>query len=245
MPILGMLHLLIAVAVISHAHRTGRPDYWRYIVFMPVIGPLAYVLFEILPGLAETRRGQQVVRDIKTVINPHGDWQHLNRQVQEQDTVEAKCQYAWECERKGMWAEAIAIYRLADKGAFANDPEVLTGLARAELGSGDGQAAEATLNRLRTAHPEYQSQRAHLIFARALEVQERTREAIEEYRALSAYFAGLEARTRLALLLQKSGDPAGARKMFDEVVRTSEARGVVLADEDRDWVRVARRNIIS
>ena len=243
MPVLGMLHLLIAIGLIIHAHRTGRPDFWRYVVFMPVVGPLAYILFEILPEMAQTRRGRQVAKDLKTVINPDGDWRYLNRQVQEQDTVEAKCQYAEECERKGMWSEAIGVYRKAAQGVYADDPEILRGLARAELGSGDALAAEATLNRLRTAHPEYQNQDAHLSFARALEAQDRTKEAAEEYRALAGYFVGLEARTRYALLLQKTGDPATARKLFDEVVRASEARGVALSAEDRDWARVARRNM--
>ena len=67
---------------------------------------------------------------------------------------------------------------------------------------------------------------------------------MEEYRALAGYFVGLEARARYGLLLQKTGDPAGARKLFDEVVRASEARGVVLTPEDHDWARVAKRNII-
>ena len=244
MPVLGMLQLLIAVAVIMHAHRTGRPTFWRFVAFMPVVGPLAYLLFEILPELAQTRRGRQVASDFKTIINPDADWRHLNRQVQEQDTVEVKCKYAEECERKGMWGEAIGIYLKAAQGAYADDPEILRGLARAELGSGDAKAAEATLSRLREAHPDYQNQDAHLTFARALEAQERNKEAVEEYRALAGYFVGLEARARYGLLLQKTGDPAGARKLFDEVVRASEARGVALTPEDRDWARVAKRNIV-
>ena len=243
MPVLGLLHLLIAVAVITHAHRTGRPNFWRFIAFMPVVGPLAYFLFEILPELAQTRRGQQVANDMKTVISPHADFQHLSQKAQEQDTVEAKCRLAEECERKLMWADAIGIYRHAARGIFADDPEILRRLARAELGSGDHVAAEATLNRLRTAHPNYQSQEAHLTFARALEMQGRSGEAAGEYKALIGYFAGLEARTRYAMLLQKTGEPAAARKLFDEVIRASEARGVVLSNEDRDWTRVARRNI--
>ena len=243
MPVLGVLHLLMAVAVITHAHRTGRPDFWRFIAFMPVMGPLAYVLFEILPEFAQTRRGRQVASDLKSAINPDADWRHLNQKVQEQDTVEAKCRYAEECERKGMWGEAIGIYLKAAQGAYADDPEILRGLARAELGSGDAKAAEETLDRLREAHPEYQNQDAHLTFARALEAQDRTKEAVEEYQALAGYFVGLEARTRLGLLLQKTGDPATARKLFDDVVRASEARGVVLSADDRDWARVAKRNV--
>ena len=244
MPIIGVLHLLMAIGFALHAHRTGRPQFWFYILmFLPMAGSLAYILFELLPELAQTRRGRQVAHDLKTVISPHADWQKLNQKAQQQDTVEAKCKLAEECERKGMWPDAIDIYREAARGIYADDPGILCGLARAELGSGDGLAAEATLNQLRTAHPDYQNHEAHLTFARALEAQGRTKEAGDEYHALVGYFAGLEARARYALLLQKIGNPAAARKLFDEVIRASETRGVVLSNEDRDWARVARRNI--
>jgi hypothetical protein len=142
-----------------------------------------------------------------------------------------------------MWDKAIALYEDAAQGIYADDPDVLRGLARAQLGSGDAQGAEETLHKLREANPEYQNQDAHLTFARALEAQGRLQEAEVEYRALSGYFIGLEARTRYALLEQKLGDPAAARKLFENVVRASKARGVVLSREDGDWAKVARRNL--
>ena len=244
MPILGALHLLMAIGFALHAHKTGRPQFWLYILlFVPVVGSFAYVLFELLPEMAQTRRGRQVAQDLRTVIDPDRDFRALSSKVNEQDTVAAKCAFAEECERKGMWREAIAMYKSAAQGVYADEPDVLKGLARAELGSGDAAAAEATLNKLRTAHPAYQNQDAHLTFARALEAQARTREAADEYKELIGYYVGLEARTRYGLLLQQLGEPAGARKMFEEVVRASDASGIVLSADDKDWARVARRNL--
>ena len=227
-----------------HAHRTGRSQFWFYVlIFLPMVGSLAYVLFELLPELANTRRARQVAQDVRTIVDPDRNWRDLNQKASQSETVEAKCEYAEECERKGMWTEAVDMYRKAAQGIYADDPEILRGLARAELGSGDALGAEATLNQLRTAHPEYQNQDAHLTFARALELQGRNSEASDEYHALIGYFAGLEARTRYALILQKSGHPVAARKLFDEVISVGEKSGLVVSAEDRDWVRVARRNV--
>jgi hypothetical protein len=242
MPVIGGLHLLIAISLALHAHKTGRPQFWFYILmFVPLVGSIAYVLFEILPEVAGTRRGRKVARDLVTVINPDAEWRRLRQQVDEVDTAEAKYLFAEECVRKGMWAEAIVMYRRAATGMYADDPDMLRGLARAQLGSGDAKAAEETLSRLRAARPDYQNQDAHLTFARALEEQGRLREAETEYRALAGYFVGLEARTRYGLLLQKLGEPIPAKAIFADVVKASKVRGIVLSDDDMAWLKIARK----
>jgi hypothetical protein len=239
-----MLDLLIAIGFVYHAHSTGRPPFWMFIlIFVPVVGCVAYVIFELLPELANSRRARKVAVDLRTVVDPHRDWRKLSLQAEENDSVEAKCKFGEECERKGMWPEAIAMYRQAAQGLFADDPDVLRRLARAQLGSGDGNAAIDTLDKLRAAHPKYQNQDAHLTYARAIEMQGRLREAETEYRALSAYYVGMEARARYALLLQKLDEPLVARRLFKQVVRSSKARGVVLSPEDRDWIKVAQKNL--
>lgn len=243
MPIVGLLHLLIAVGFIVHANKTGRPQYWMFILlFVPFAGSIAYILFELLPELANSRRSRKVVSDLRTVVDPDREYRQLGERAMLTGTFDAKCKFAEECERKGMWQEAIDLYREAAQGLYAEDPEVLRRLARAELGSGDARGAMATLDRIRAANPEYENQDAHLIYARALEKVGRLSDALTEYEALSGYFVGMEARTRHALLVQKLGEPIEARKLLGEVVRASKAPGVVLSPDDREWVKVAQRN---
>lgn len=170
MPIIGLLHLLIAIGFVVHANKTGRPQYWMFILlFVPFAGSIAYVLFELLPELANSRRSRRVVSDIRTVVDPHREYRQLGERAMMSGTVDTKCKFAEECERKGMWQEAIDLYREVAQGLYANDPEMLRRLARAELGAGDAKAAMSTLDRLRAAHPDYQNQDAHLTYARALE----------------------------------------------------------------------------
>lgn len=126
--------------------------------------------------------------------------------------------------RKGRWGDAAALFEASAQGIFADDPATLAGLAEAQLGGGNGAAAILTLDKLRAAHPATKNQDAHLLYAQALEAVGRYGDALNEYEAVSRYFAGFEARVRWGLLLLKQGQPARAHELFDEAVRASKVR---------------------
>lgn len=244
MPLIALLHLLIGIGLAYHAREHGKPDYWMYILlFVPGVGALAYVLLEVLPDFAYTRRGRRVTSGLTDIIAPDREWKRRYEDAMRTDSVDTKRALAEECERKGMWSDAIRLYEMAAQGVFANDETVLFGLARAQLASGDAKAAEATLSRLREAHPNLTHQEGHLLYARALESQGRLAEAADEYQTLTAYYTGLEARVRHALLLTRMGEPAKARALLEEVVRYGSTRKHQLFDTDRDWLKVARANL--
>jgi hypothetical protein len=244
MPLIGLLHLLIGVAFAYHAVKTGRAQVWLYILlFMPLVGPLAYVLIELVPELGSTRRARRVASGIGDILNPDGEWKRRHAEALRTDSVDTKRALAEECERKGMWSDAIMLYQKAAQGVFADDSALLYGLARAQLGAGDGKAAQETLDRLRAAHPDMTHQEGHLLYARALEIQNRLQEAADEYEALSGYYAGLEARTRYGLLLLKLGEPGRAHALFQDVVRAGTSRQFTLMEADRGWLKVAKANL--
>ena len=244
MPLIALLDLLVAIFLMNHVRETGRPQYWYAIILaIPFIGSLAYVCFELIPDLGNTRRGQKVTQGLKDIIAPDRDFHRLHDDAKSRDSVEAKQKLAEECERKGMWTDAIALYHAAAQGVYASDPGLLTGLARSLLGNGAAPSALATLEKLREAHPNLDSQEAHLIYARCLEDLGRTAEARAEYDNLAGYYIGLEARTRYAMLLDKTGAPDKARQLFESVVKAESARGIVLSEADRNWLRVAKSNV--
>lgn len=244
MPLIGLLHLLIGVGFAIHAMKTGRPQFWMYIlIFVPLVGSIAYVVFELLPELANTRRARRVSANIGDLIDPNKEWRQRHEAALRTDSVDTKLALAEECERKGMWDEALKLYHSSAQGIFADDPAILFRLARTQLSAGQAEAAEKTLDDLRAAHPKMQHQEGHLLYARALEAQERLDEAREEYEALSHYYAGLEARVRYGLLLLRLGEPAKAKSLFEDVVRAGKARSFDLLEADRDWLKVARTNL--
>lgn len=51
MPLIAVVHLLVGIGFAVHAMKTGRPQFWMYIlILVPVVGSLAYVLLELVPS---------------------------------------------------------------------------------------------------------------------------------------------------------------------------------------------------
>jgi len=239
-----VVHLVIAVALAVHAMKTGRSQWWLFILLLvPLIGSIAYIVIEIIPAIFKSQGAKKVATEIGSVIDPDKEWRERLRQAELVDSVDAKRALAEECERKGMWADAIRLYEAAATGIFADDPAVLTGLARAQLGGGNAAAALDTLDNLEEVQPRTRNQEAHLLHARALEALGRTDEALVEYEDVSRYYAGFEAKARYGLLLLKQGRVSQAREMFMEVVRASSARPVAIAPGDKEWIRIAKANL--
>jgi hypothetical protein len=244
MPIIVLLDLLVALFLMNHVRETGRPQYWYFLILaVPVVGSIAYVCFELIPDMGNTRRGQRVTRGISDILAPDREFDRLHDAAKTTSSVETKRALAEECERKGMWEEAERLYETAAQGIYADDTPLLVGLARSQINGGDAQRAMATLERLRAAHPDLDNQDAHLIYARCLEALGRIADAEAEYSHLSGYYVGLEARTRYAQFLARNGNVAKARELFESVVRASAARAIVLTEADKIWLKVARDNL--
>lgn len=244
MPILGLLHLLIGITCAVHAIKTGRHWAWVMILMaVPMVGAIAYFAVELLPDLAASRRARQVAGDLKDVVDPDREFRRRIEMMRTTDSADARRALAEECERKGMWRDAIELYTAAAVGVFKDDPALLFPLARAQLNGGDPAAAEATLDRLRAARPDWKSQEGQLVHARSLEQQGKTALALAAYETLARTYAGVEAKVRYALLLQKQGDLARARMMFETALRSAQAGAQVLSSADREWAKVARANV--
>jgi hypothetical protein len=237
------IYLIIAIGLAVHAMKTGRSQWWLFILlFLPYIGSIAYVLVEIVPAMFQTRTARQVGSGIGTMLDPDKEWRARLAQAELVDSVDSKRALAEECEKRGQWQDAIRLYQAAATGIFADDPAVLLGLARAQLGSGDAQACLETLHKLEE-QGNLRNQEAHLLLARALEATGHTAEALEQYEGVSRYYAGFEARSRYALLLLKQGSVEQARALFREIVSASSARPVVVTQSDKEWIRVAKANL--
>ncbi|MGB8868330.1 MAG: tetratricopeptide repeat protein, partial [Rhodomicrobium sp.] len=204
---------------------------------------LAYVAIELVPAMFGTRGARKVRSEIGTMLDPDKEWRERVAQAELVDSVDAKRALAEEYEKRGQWQDAIRLYKDAATGIFADDPAVLVGLARAQLGSGDAPACLETLHKVDEVQAALRTQEAHLLLARALEATGCTDEALAEYEAVSRYYAGFEARSRYALLLLKLGRVQQARELFQEVVRASGARPVAITPSDREWIRIAKTNL--
>jgi hypothetical protein len=232
------------VLCVVHAVRTGRTQPWIYIiVFLPLVGCIAYFVVEILPGMANTRRGRQVFTDVRTILDPDREFRERKAEVELTGTSGAKAALAEECVRKNMFEEAAELYRSALTGIYADDPNMLLGFARVLIEQGAFAECERVLDHLRAKNPDHQSQEGHLIYARALDGQNKTDAAIVEYESLIGYFAGFEAKVRYALMHQKLGNVGKAKELLEGVVKAYKQLPRHAQALNRDWFDVARRNL--
>lgn len=238
---LGLLSLGLLVLCVVHAIRTGNVFPWIFVmVFLPGIGPLIYFFMVIVPGLVRGRGAQRLTRGAARAIDPNKDFRAAMRDVEMVGSVDAKRALAEQLMQRGQYADAVELYRSALTGQFVADPALLIGIARAQFLSGDGAAAQASLDALQQADPKFISEDAHMIYARALELQGRNDEAGEEYRRLVPYFAGEEARTRYAMLLDKTGRRDEARALYTQVIKNLDGAPARYRKAQKQWGDIAR-----
>ncbi|HYM30806.1 MAG TPA: tetratricopeptide repeat protein, partial [Candidatus Cybelea sp.] len=148
MPILAVLMLLLEIGCAIHAGKTGRPQFWLYIIIaLPGVGVLAYVLIELLPEYLGSYEGQRATQAVGRVVNPGRRYRALASEAEAAPTVENMLRLAEECVALARYDEAIGLFEHCLQGMHANDPKILLGLAEAQFGKGDAADAVATLDR--------------------------------------------------------------------------------------------------
>ena len=158
-------------------------------------------------------------------------------------SVDAKRQLAEEYIARGAYKDAVDLYRDAAQGQFKDDPALLFGLARAQFLSGDPAGAQASLDALQAADPNYVSADAHLIYARALEGQGKTADALAEYKRLIGYYPGEEVRARYAMLLEKTGARDEAMEVYRQIVKLLDGAPARYQKAQKEWGDIARRAV--
>jgi hypothetical protein len=243
MPLLGVLVFMLAIGCAIHAGKTGRPQFWFYIlIFVPGLGTLAYVLFELVPEWLDSYQGRKAQKTVSRLIDPEKAYKALRYAVETSPTVENMARLAEECIALSRHKEAAELYEACLQGIHASDPPLLLGLARAQFGLEHHAEAKATLDRLRAANPDFQSADGHLLYARTLEGLGDLAAAREEYEAVRAYYPGPEASCRLAMLLQKMGEEDAARALFRDIRRALERSPRHVRKMHDEWYALAGRN---
>jgi len=242
MPIFA-LSIILQVAFIIHIVKTGRNTYWIWIVLMlPLAGSLAYFVVELLPELMGSSRGRKTIKTIDGVINPHREIKQAQQNFSIADTVENTRRLAEECLTKQRYDEASSLFDKCLKGMYENDPYMLHGKARAEFGLGHYAEVITALDRLKQHNPDFKNGDAHLLYAMALDAQDKRDEAAHEYETLARYYPGPEPKCRYALMLQKMGKPAEAEKLFAEVIATAKHSGKHYESLHSEWIKLAKKN---
>jgi hypothetical protein len=241
MPV-GLLIFAIDVILIVHAAKTGRFWPWAYVIlFLPGIGSLAYVLVELAPEWMGSVQGQKARRHVVKTLNPGKRYRDLTDQLALTDTIANRAALAEECLTLGKFDEALTHYEEILSRPMGEEPVFAIGKARAQFGLQHFADVVATLDDVRSRWPDYQSADAHLLYARALEANGRSEEALEEYDALSQYYPGPEARVRYGLLLSALGRGPEAQSVFSDVLKQAKRAPKYVRRVQAEWIAIAQR----
>lgn len=239
-----IISVVIQVLLIIHCMRSGRNTLWIWaIALLPLAGPVAYVLVEILPSLFRSRGTRLAVRGVRKALDPEQDLRRFELESRTTGDVASRQRYADELTRQGRPADAIAVYNQALTGLYQSDPNLMLGLAQAQFAAGAFADARATLDALIARNPDFRSPAGHLLYARALEGEGNRAKALEEYQALSKYYAGAEAPLRYAQLLRASGRTDEARTVLRELLDHARLAPRHYRKMQQEWLSIAEREI--
>lgn len=236
------LPYLLMLLLIIHVVRTGRNTLWIFVIaFIPLVGPLAYVIVEILPEMLNSRTAQTTRRNVRRALDPGAQLRRLQDEAQVTQNVASHQRLAEELLRHDRFQEAAAAYRKVLTGLYEHDPDLMLGLARAQFGAGEVGAARATLEEALRLNPNFRSPEAHLLYARALEAEGNVDQALAQYQALVGSYPGAEAAVRYSQLLRAQGRVEESRSVAQDLLEQARIAPAHYRRAQRDWLDSAQR----
>lgn len=240
MPLLAGIQGILDLLCVIHIYRTGRPNWWYFVVVgFPVIGALAYLIFEVIP----MPDGRKVARRVIKTLDPSVDLKERLREVERCGSVTNKAALADELVSSGQFDDAISLYQGCLSGHHENDLSLMFGLAEAYFYKRDADNAIAWLDKVIEREPWFRSGDAKLMRARALAGARRSSEALAQYEAILDLYGGEEARCRYATLLAVLGHQDAALRVMQEVEKRASLNGSAYARTNREWITGAREEI--
>ena len=245
MPIAIVLAVVQGILII-HVLKTGRDFRWIFLIlFLPGIGSIIYVVMEIIPAFSGGLAAKRAARRVTDFVDPGRGVRHQTLEYERSQNVDTSTRLAGELLKDGKYDEAIKVCEEARSGIFEDDPTILLTLANAHFLKDNFTDAIETLDFLRERNPEFRSPDGHLLYARSLEGDGATERALEEYRAVSSYFPGVEARVRFAQLHKRVGDAQTAKEMFEEIIQDARLAPRHFRKAQKEWIEIAKREIAS
>lgn len=235
----GALHFAIAIYFAIHAMRTGRPWYWLMILLsFPLLGSAIYFFVEYLPDMRYSRSGRKVLNAVNQAIDPNRELRKAEADFERAPTVQHRATLASELTKLGRYDEAIAHYREAASGAYANDQHFVRGLASTSLLGQRWGDARSAYERLFGLGSDVRQPDDDLGYAFAL-AQLGDAGADEAFKRAVASGNGPVARCRYAEYLEGVGRAREARELYEAVVKEGRLAPKHTQDLHKAWYKLA------
>lgn len=233
------LVIVLQIVCVIHALKSGRREWLYFIVFIPMIGVVVYLVREILPEISSGQFGENLLR----IIWPNGRIKEWERKVRISDTVTNKLQLADAYAQQKQYDKAIALTQEC-ANAFTKDPGILLQLARLHFLNGNYAGCISNFDKVNATKGVRMSKAEdELLYARALEFTAQTGRAEEAYQKVIQVHHSLEAMYYYGLLLKKQGRIAEAKAQFEHTREEIDLHPRYIRRTIRKWVWLSRKEL--
>ncbi|MEO6278186.1 tetratricopeptide repeat protein [Roseateles sp.] len=220
MPLIGGLHILIALLCAVHVVRSGQQLYWLFILFaFPLLGSAVYFFAIYLPNSRLDHGARKAVTAAARAMDPGRDVREARVVYDVSPSAQNQMRLAEALLNAGEAREAAELYEGALKGPFANDPDLRFGAVRAYLECQRFDAALSHLLALKAERPEYRPDQVLLLLARCYAGVGRQAEARESFEAAVQKYGSFEAHAEYSIWALATGDAATAARLQTEIDR--------------------------
>ncbi|HYJ38338.1 MAG TPA: PLDc N-terminal domain-containing protein [Chitinophagaceae bacterium] len=205
---------LQAICVI-HCIRSRSQTIWIWvIIFLPVVGCIAYIFMEMLSGKNLQRT------DLWNVFTPRPSIRRLEENLRFSDTFNNRVLLADAYLANGQKEKAIELYESSLTGAFEENEYVQAQLIVAYSGLKQYDKV-VTLARKICNEPTFQRSRIHMLYAMALDGAGQPAEAEKEFLKMQSRFSFYETRYQYGLFLIRSNRKSEATNFFESMLEES------------------------
>lgn len=203
---------------VFHSIRRGNQQKWIWIiVFLPLIGCLAYVFTEIV----KKQHVSAIQSTAASIVNPGGRMSDLEKKFKFSDTFTNRVALADAYMENGMNEKAIELYEPALKGVFLDNEHVIKQLIHAYYNTGRFEdvtrIAPKVINTM-----NFSKSHSNLLYVFALEKTGKLDLVEKQYQAMNHRFSNYEARYNYGCFLLKQNRKEDAGLIFYDVVEESE-----------------------
>lgn len=243
MPLLGFLHIAVAIYFAVHAVRTGRPMYWLFILLaFPFLGSVVYFFAEFMGEARNSAGARRAMRLMQGVVDPSRELREARAEFDRTPTAYNEANLARTLLAHGDTAQAVQHYEHCVSGPYANDPSFLKGLAIAYLEAQRPNDAVRSLERLFETQPQQRAGDLALLYAESLASAKRP-EAADAFDALVALDNSMEARTKYGVYLASVGRHEQARQQFEGVLADGLRVSKHARELNHEWLALSKQNL--
>jgi len=220
MPLIGGLHILIALLCAVHVVRSGQQLYWLFILFaFPLLGSVVYFFAIYLPNSRLDHGARKAVAAAARAMDPGRDVREARAVYDISPSAQNQMRLAEALLNAGEAQEAATLFESALKGPFASDPDLRFGAARACVECQRYDAALNHLQALQADRPAYRTDQVSLLIARCQAGTGRADEARASFEAALQQHGGFEVHAEFAIWALTTGDTATAARLQTEIDR--------------------------